>query len=89
LPGQRVATGRCGRAAQIGHADAIGELATKNKLTKVRINAMQAKPMPYWRDQATADLYLKPDVVTPKSYTVCWKGVVSKVVCTSGAKVCW
>ena len=32
---------------------------------------------------------LKPDVVTAKSYTVCWKGVVSKVVCTSGAKVCW
>jgi hypothetical protein len=27
--------------------------------------------------------------VTAKSYTVCWKGVVSPVVCTSGAKVCW
>jgi len=28
-------------------------------------------------------------VVTPKSYTVCWHGVISPVVCTSGAKVCW
>ena len=76
-------------AAQIGLADAIGELETKNKVTKVSITAMQAKPMPYWRDQVTANLFLKPDVVTAKSYTVCWKGVVSKVVCTSGAKVCW
>jgi len=34
-------------------------------------------------------LYVKPDVVTGKSYTVSWHGVVSPVVCTSGAKVCW
>jgi hypothetical protein len=28
-------------------------------------------------------------VVTAKSHTVCWRGVVSPVVCTSGAAVCW
>jgi hypothetical protein len=27
--------------------------------------------------------------VTSKSYTVCWQGVVSPYVCTSGAKACW
>ena len=41
---------------------------------------MKAKPQPYWRDSVSAELYLKPDVVTAKSYTVCWKGVVSPVV---------
>jgi hypothetical protein len=28
-------------------------------------------------------------VITDTSYTLCWRGVVSPVVCTSGAKVCW
>jgi hypothetical protein len=31
----------------------------------------------------------KPDVVNASSYTVCWHGVVSPYVCTSGAKICW
>jgi len=53
------------------------------------VTAMKAQPQPYWRDSVSAGLYVKPDVVTPKSYTVCWHGVISPVVCTSGAKVCW
>ena len=55
----------------------------------VTVTAMRAKPQPYWREAVSADLFVKPDVVTAKSYTVCWHGVVSPVVCTSGAKVCW
>jgi hypothetical protein len=31
----------------------------------------------------------KPDIVNKSSYTVCWSGVVSPYVCTSGAKLCW
>jgi hypothetical protein len=31
----------------------------------------------------------KPDIVNASSYTVCWHGVVSPYVCTSGAKVYW
>jgi hypothetical protein len=76
-------------AAQAALAGAISDLEVKNKIAKMSITAMRAEPMPYWRNKVAEDLFLKPDVVTPKSYTVCWKGVISKVVCTSGAKVCW
>ena len=55
----------------------------------VTVTAMKARPRPYWRESVSDDLYVKPDVVTAKSYTVCWHGVISPVVCTSGAKVCW
>ena len=65
------------------------EFGAKHKDAKLRISAQQVKPLPYWRDKVTDDLLLKPDIVTPKSHTVCWKGVVSHVVCTSGSKVCW
>jgi hypothetical protein len=27
--------------------------------------------------------------VRSDSYTICWSGVVSPYVCTSGAKACW
>jgi hypothetical protein len=51
--------------------------------------AQRPKPHPYWRSSVDPDLFLPPDVVTDTTYTVCWKGVVSPVVCTSGAKLCW
>ncbi len=31
----------------------------------------------------------QPDIVNAKSYTICWQGVMSPYVCTSGAKICW
>ena len=55
----------------------------------VTVTASKARPEPYWRESVSDYLYVKPDVVTPSSYTVCWHGVISPVVCTSGAKVCW
>jgi len=55
----------------------------------VTVTAMKARPQPYWRESVSDYLYVKPDVATAKSYTVCWHGVISPVVCTSGAKVCW
>lgn len=73
--------------AQMALAEAIASV--KKGKGAVTVSAMRAKPQPYWRESVSAELYLKPDVVTAKSYTVCWKGVVSPVVCTSGAKVCW
>ena len=48
-----------------------------------------AKPQPYWRDSVWDELFYKPDIVKSNSYTICWHGVVSPYVCTSGAKVCW
>jgi hypothetical protein len=50
---------------------------------------MRAKPQPYWRSEVWDELYYKPDIVKSNSYTVCWRGVVSPYVCTSGAKACW
>ncbi|MGC2408545.1 MAG: hypothetical protein WA441_00645 [Methyloceanibacter sp.] len=74
--------------AQAALAGAISDFKAKNKVA-VSVSPIKAKPQPYWRDSVSAELYVKPDVVTAKSYTVCWHGVVSPVVCTSGAKVCW
>jgi len=74
--------------AQTALSGAISEFKAKNKAA-ISVSAMRAKPQPYWRDTVSSNLFLKPDVVTAKSYTVCWHGVVSPVVCTSGAKVCW
>ena len=51
--------------------------------------AQKPQPVPYWRSEVRPDLFLPPDVVSDATYTLCWKGVVSPVVCTSGAKVCW
>lgn len=74
--------------AQAALAGAIADFKAQKKVN-VSISAMKPKPQPYWRDSVSAELFVKPDVVTPKSYTLCWHGVVSPVVCSSGAKVCW
>ena len=74
--------------SQAALAGAISDFKAKNKAA-ISVTPLKAKPQPYWRDSVSAELYVKPDVVTAKSYTVCWHGVVSPVVCTSGAKVCW
>jgi hypothetical protein len=75
--------------AQAALAEAITDLKTQKRVSKVSISAMRAKPQPYWRDSVSSNLYQKPDIVTSKSYTICWSGVISPSVCTSGAKVCW
>jgi hypothetical protein len=75
--------------AQSALADAIVDLKTQRRISHVNVTAMRAKPEPYWRDSVSQNLYQKPDIVTAKSYTICWSGVISPSVCTSGAKVCW
>lgn len=75
--------------AQNALATAIQEYKASKGIRSVSIRAMRARPQPYWRDTVSPELYQKPDVVTRQSYTVCWSGVVSPSVCTSGAKVCW
>ncbi len=75
--------------AQLALADAISEYKKQKKLGSVTITPMKAKPQPYWRDSVSADLFYKPDIVKSNSYTICWHGVVSPYVCTSGAKVCF
>jgi hypothetical protein len=51
--------------------------------------AQKPQPVPYWRSEVRPDLFLPPDVLSDAAYTLCWKGVVSPVVCTSGSKLCW
>ncbi|HUU67411.1 MAG TPA: hypothetical protein VMW57_09070 [Methyloceanibacter sp.] len=75
--------------AQNALATAITDFKAQKRIRSVSISAMRAKPQPYWRDSVSAELYQKPDIVTSQSYTICWSGVVSPSVCTSGAKVCW
>jgi hypothetical protein len=70
--------------------DAITKWKTDNGITGViKQTAQKPEPHPYWRSTVAPDLFLPPDTVTDTTYTVCWKGVVSQVVCTSAAKVCW
>jgi len=75
--------------AQAAVADAIAQYKAQKRLGAIIVSAMRATPQPYWRSSVSADLYYKPDIVKSNSYTVCWRGVVSPYVCTSGAKACW
>ena len=75
--------------SQSALATAIQEYKASKGIRSVSVSPMRAKPRPYWRASVTADLYQKPDVVTSRSHTICWSGVVSPTVCTSGAKICW
>ena len=75
--------------AQSAVATAIADYKAQKRLGAVSVTAMRAKPQLYWRDSVSADLFHKPDIVKTNSYTVCWAGVISPFVCTSGAKACW
>ena len=74
--------------AQSAFDRAVADFRAQRRVP-VTVSPLRPKPQPYWRDVVTPDLFFKPDVVTAKSHTVCWRGVVSPVVCTAGGKVCW
>lgn len=67
----------------------IQKFKAQKGIRNVSISPSRAQPQPYWRDSVSPDLYQKPDVVTRQSHTICWSGVISPSVCTSGARVCW
>lgn len=70
--------------------EAIDKWKAENGVTApVTQVAQKPNPHPYWRKTISSDLFLPPDIVSDTTYTICWKGVVSPVVCTSGSKVCW
>jgi len=75
--------------AQRSLEDYIQQYKVENHLGAVTVSAMRAEPQPYWRGRVSENMMYHPDIVTEKSYTVCWQGVVSTYVCTSGAQVCW
>jgi soluble lytic murein transglycosylase-like protein len=74
------------RRAQLALDDYIKQYKAENHLGAVTVKAMPAEPQPYWRGRVSENMMYRPDIVTP--YTVCWQGVVSTYVCTSGAQVC-
>ena len=70
--------------------EAIDKYKAENGVTgPTSETAEKPRPHPYWRSEISPHLFLPPDTVTDQTYTLCWKGVVSPVVCTSGAKLCW
>ena len=75
--------------AQDAVAQAISDYKKLKKIRSISVSAMRATPQPYWRSSVSQDLFQKPDIVRSDSYTICWSGVVSPYVCTSGAKACW
>ena len=75
--------------AQLALDDYIKQYKAENHLGAVTVSAMRAEPQPYWRGRVSENMMYHPDIVTEKSYTVCWQGVISTYVCTSGAQVCW
>jgi hypothetical protein len=75
--------------AQLALDDYIKQYKAENHLGAVTVSAMRAEPQPYWRGRVSGNMMYHPDIVTEKSYTVCWQGVISTYVCTSGAQVCW
>jgi hypothetical protein len=54
----------------------------------VTVTAEKLQPHPFWRSSVPSYALLPPDVVSDSAYTICWTGVVSPVVCTSGARLC-
>ena len=75
--------------AQLALDEYIQEYKAENSLDAVTVSAMRAEPQPYWRGKVTENMMRGPDIVTETSHTVCWQGVISTYVCTSGARVCW
>jgi hypothetical protein len=75
--------------AQLALDDFVKQYKAQKHLDEVTVTPMRPKPEPYWRDSVSANMMFHPDIVTAKSYTVCWQGVVSTYVCTAGARVCW
>jgi hypothetical protein len=83
--------------AQLALADYVKQYKAEKRLGAVTVSAKRASPQPYWRSSISENMLCfniwcgiyKPDIVKKSSYTVCWSGVVSPYVCTSGAKLCW
>lgn len=81
-------------AARAAYANAIqtaNQIRRQRGWSYVSLRPRKVTPDPFWksvRPVVTADMLLKPDVVTSKTYSQCWKGVVVPYVCTAGAIAC-
>ena len=57
---------------------------------KISVSPHKVKPDPFWKNvrPAVPDDIVWASFVTPRTYTVCFTGVVVNYVCTSGSRVC-
>ena len=81
-------------AAKAAYATAVqtaNQIKRRRGWSYVNLRPRKVNPDPFWksvRPVVTPDMLLKPDVVTSKTYSQCWKGVVVPYVCTAGAMAC-
>ena len=68
------------------------ELKRARGWSSISLRARRVKGDPFWKavrpGDPPADALMKPDIVTGRFYTTCFKGVVVPVVCTTGSAVC-
>ncbi|MEG6509139.1 hypothetical protein V6C03_09155 [Methyloligella sp. 2.7D] len=78
--------------ASQANAKEVAEATRKRRgWSYVTMRARKVKPDPFWkavRPVVPPEILIKPDVVTSKTYTQCWPGVVVPYVCTSGSVAC-
>jgi len=91
------ATNSAGSKASAARAAYQNAVITANQVKRqkgwryVTLRPRKVTPDPFWksvRPVVTKDMLLRPDVVTSKTYSQCWKGVVVPYVCTAGAMAC-
>ena len=78
------------RMSQILAAQSAQETRRNRGWSYVSMSAYKVKPDPFWkavRPVVPKDVIVGK-VVTAKTYTTCFTGVVVPYVCTSGSKVC-
>lgn len=71
--------------------DAIAAMKKRPGWANASVAPVKVRAIPLWKMVRTSvpkDAYLRPDVVSSRAYTVCWEGVYSPAVCSSGAKLC-
>ena len=71
--------------------EAIVAAKRKYGWKNISVTPVRVRATPLWKMVRTSvpkDAYLRPDVVSSRAYTVCWEGVYSPAVCSSGARIC-
>jgi hypothetical protein len=67
------------------------EIKKQNGWRSYSMRARRVTPDPFWkavRPVVPVEAIVGRPIVTPRTHTICWAGVVVPYVCTSGALVC-
>ncbi len=58
---------------------------------QVSVTPTRPKAFPLWKAVRTTvppEAFLPPDAISDRAHSVCWEGVFSPAVCSSGARLC-